>query len=171
MSTFALLAMAAFLRELEMPRPAALFGAVVYAWQGDVLPFVLPGHYGYITTWPFYALAAWSALRSQRTGQWACALVGGAACGVMVGLQPDRGAIASLLVAALYLAGAWKYRAAWRGQIGRLALCAGVALAVSLAAFLALFQSYILDVKMGGQTGREETYKFDTQFSFGRRRP
>ncbi len=55
-STFALLVMAAFLRELELTRPAALFGGVVYAWQGDLLPFVYPGHYGYITSWPFFAL-------------------------------------------------------------------------------------------------------------------
>jgi len=49
-ATFALLAMAAFLRELDLPRSAALFGGVIYAWQGDLLPFVYPGHYGYITS-------------------------------------------------------------------------------------------------------------------------
>lgn len=166
MSTFALLAMAAFLRELDLSRPAALFGGIIFAWQGDILPFVFPGHYGYIATWPFYALAAWGALRSQRTGHWAGALISGAGCGMMVELQPDRGAIASLLVAALFLAPIWKNRADWRLQIGHLALCAGVALTISLAAFLALFQSYIIDVSMGGKNDREETYKFDTQFSY-----
>jgi hypothetical protein len=166
-STLALLAMAAFLRELELPRPAALFGGVIFAWQGDILPFVFPGHYAYIATWPFFALAAWGALRSQRTGHWAGALISGASCGMMVGLQPDRGAIASLFIAALYLGAAWKYRPTWRAQIARLALCAGVALVISLAAFLALFQSFIVDVSMGGETNREETYKFDTQFSSG----
>jgi hypothetical protein len=165
MSTLALLAMAAFLRELEISRPAALFGAVIFAWQGDLLPFVFPGHYGYIATWPFYALAAWGALRAQRTGYWVYALVSGAGCGVMVGLQPDRGAIASLLIAALFLAPAWRNRD-WQ-PIRHLALCAGVAMVISLAAFLALFQSFIVGVSMAGQEDREQTYKFDTQFSLG----
>ncbi len=65
MGTLALLAMAAFLREMEFSRPAALFGAVVYAWQGDLLPFVFPGHYAYITTWFFFAVAAWGVLRAH----------------------------------------------------------------------------------------------------------
>ena len=167
MSTCALLAMAAFLRELDLSRPAALFGGIVYAWQGEILPFVFPGHYGYIATWPFFALAAWGALRFQRLGRWEYALVSGAGCGVMVGLQPDRGGIASLLIAALYLAPIWRDRAAWRRQIKSLALCTGAALLISLAAILALFQSYIVGVSMGGKTSREETYKFDTQFSLG----
>ena len=135
--------MAAFLRELDISRPAALVGGVVYAWQGDLLPFVFPGHYGYIATWPFYALAAWAALRAQRTRQesraakanesdcalhYVYALIAGASCGLMVGLQPDRGAIASLLIAALYLGPACMGRAPWGANLRQLALCAGVAL-------------------------------------------
>ena len=89
-STMALLAMAAFLREMEISRPAALFGAVIYAWQGDVLTFIFPGHYGYLTSWPFYALGAWSALRAQRTGRWPYAIIGGACCGIMVGAADER---------------------------------------------------------------------------------
>jgi len=165
--TLALLAMAAFLRELELSRPAALFGGLIFAWQGDILPFIFPGHYGYIATWPFYALAAWGALRSQRTGHWAYALVSGAGCGLMVGLEPDRGGIASLLIAALYLAPALRRPALWLGRLRHLALCAGVALVISLAAFLALFQSFIVGVSMGGEKSPEQTYKFDTQFSYG----
>ena len=167
LSTCALLAMAAFLREMEIGRTAALFGAVTYAWQGDILSFVFPGHYGYIASWPFYALAAWGALRAQRTGRWAYALVSGASCGIMVGLEPDRGGIASLLVAALYLAPILQLRKRWAHQLGQLALCATVALVISLAAFFALFQSYIIGVSMGGETDRAQTYKFDTQFSLG----
>jgi hypothetical protein len=166
--TCSLLAMALFLRELELPRPAALLGGVVYAWQGDLLPFVYPGHYAYITTWPFFALAAWGALRSQRLGHWAYALISGVSCGLMVGMQPDRGAIASLLVAALYLAPALRRGdGGWRTPLRRLALCAGVALLVSLAPFLALFQSNIVGVKLGGETDREKTYDLVTQFSLG----
>ena len=166
-STCALLAMAAFLRELEIPRPAALFGAVAYAWQGDILSFVFPGHYGYIASWPFYALAAWGALRGQRTGRWPYALISGASCGIMVGLEPDRGGIASLLVAALFLAPILRDRTRWLRQVGQLALCGTVALIISLAAFFALFQSFIVGVSMGGESDRAETYKFDTQFSLG----
>jgi hypothetical protein len=104
LSTLALLGMAAFLRELEISRPA-LFGAVIYAWQGDVLSFIYPGHYGYLTSWPFYALGAWAALRANRTGRWPYALIGGVCCGTMVGLltNADRGGIASVLVGALFL--------------------------------------------------------------------
>jgi hypothetical protein len=209
MSTLALLALAGFLRELEISRPAALFGGVIFAWQGDLLPFVFPGHFGYIGTWVFFALAAWGALRSQRTGHWVYALIAGASCGLMVGLQPDRGGIASLLIAALYIAGALRRPGVWRGHprlwtlvaalllmaglgelldwswlaaiaglaalllaadllgLRHLVLCAAVALVISLAAFLALFQSFIVGVSMGGETNREETYKFDTQFSLG----
>ncbi len=105
-ATFSLRAMAAFLRELDLSRPAAIFGGVIYAWQGDILPFVYPGHFSYMATWPFFALAAWGALRSERTGHWAYALISGAGCGLMVGLptNADRGSIASILIGVLYLA-------------------------------------------------------------------
>jgi hypothetical protein len=166
-STLALLAMAAFLRELELPRPAALFGGVIYAWQGDLLPFVFPGHYGYITTWPFFAIGAWGALRALRTRRWAYSLIAGASCGMMVGLQPDRGGMACLLIATLYLAPALTRRARWPATLRQLALCAGLALLVSLAALLALFQSYIVGVKLGTSPDREQTYITATQFSLG----
>ncbi len=166
-ATLALLAMAVFLRELELPRPAALFGGVIYAWQGDILPFVFPGHYAYISTWPFFAMAAWGALRAQRTRHWAYALISGASCGLMVGLQPDRGSIASLLIAILYAAPILRWPREWPMNVRHLALCAGVALLVALAALLALFQSYIVGVKLGGEGNREETYKLVTQYSYG----
>jgi hypothetical protein len=187
LATAALLAMALFLRELRVPRPAALVGAVIYAWQGDMLPFVFPGHYGYISTWPFFALAAWAALRASR--HWAHALIAGASCGMMIGLQPDRGSIASLLIGALYLAPLLRRqpwlnedgqgdlpghataqtrasgRASIQETVGQLALCAGTALLVSLAAFLALFQSNIVGVKLGGASDREQLFSLATQYS------
>jgi hypothetical protein len=172
-ATLALLAMTAFLRELELPRPAALFGGVIYAWQGDLLPFVYPGHYAYITTWPFFAVAAWGALRAQRTRHWAYAVISGAGCGLMVGLQPDRGAIASLLIAALYLAPIFsrpitrQALADYLANLRHLALCIGVAAFIALAPLLALFQSYIVGVKIAGTADREQTYKLVTQFSLG----
>jgi hypothetical protein len=164
-ATCALLAMVAFLRELDLSRPAALVGGVVYAWQGDLLPFVFPGHYGYITTWPFFALAAWAALRAQR--HWAYALIAGVSCGLMVGLQPDRGAIASLLIAALYIGPACFGRTPWGASLRQLTLCAGVALLISLAGFLALFQSNIVGTQLGGSANREQTYGVATQYSLG----
>ena len=255
LATCALLAMVAFLRELDFSRPAALVGGVIYAWQGDLLPFVFPGHYAYIATWPFYALAAWAVLRAQRTRQeahavidggmraqqvsltkrlialfrewkectasfaqfrkkitdswdvwrkelitqlhdeweqvrsfaklrlkaasiwkafclrpkrhYAYVLIAGASCGLMVGLQPDRGAIASLLIAALYIGPACIGRAPWGANLRQLTLCAGVALLVSLAAFLALFQGNIVGVTLGGTANREESFKLSTQYSLG----
>jgi len=167
MGTCSLLAMAIFLRELELPRPAALLGGVVYAWQGDLLPFVYPGHYAYITTWPFFALAAWGALRAQRLRHWAYPLISGVSCGLMMELQPDRGAIASLLVAALYLAPMLRPESGWREPLRDLALCAGAALLISLASLLALFQGNIVGVKLGGETDRERTYNLVTQYSLG----
>ncbi|MCE0523169.1 MAG: hypothetical protein LV480_09695 [Methylacidiphilales bacterium] len=172
-ATLGLLAMAAFLRELELSRPAALFGGVVFAWQGDILPFVYPGHYAYITTWPFFAVAAWGALRAQRTGRSAYGLISGAGCGLMVGLQPDRGAIASLLVAALYLAPLFRRPAARRTMLDYLAglrpfmLCVGAAFVIALAPLLALFKSYIVGVKIAGTADREQTYRLVTQYSIG----
>ncbi len=174
-STCALLAMAAFLRELELSRPAAIFGGVIYAWQGDLLPFVYPGHYGYITSWPFFAIAAWGALRAERTGFWAYSVISGASCGIMVGLltNADRGAIASLLVAALYLAPVIKRANPGRklveylADLRQLALCIGVAALIALAPLLALFQSYIVGVKLAGTADREQTYKLVTQYSLG----
>ena len=166
-ATAALLVMTAFLRELDLPRPAALFGGVVYAWQGDLLPFIFPGHFAYITTWPFFALAAWAALRAQR--HWAHALIAGASCGMMVGLQPDRGAIASLLIAALYLGPFLLGREQSFAQIRSLALCIAVAALVSFAGFLALFQSNIVGIKLGGATNREQAFVLATQFSLGPR--
>ncbi len=174
LATCGLLAMAVFLRELECPRPAALFGAVIYAWQGDVLSFIFPAHFGYITTWPFFALGAWGALRAQRLRHWGYAVISGACCGLMVELQPDRGGIACLLVAGLYAAPVLRRAGgeAWSAlryvrELRHLALCAGVAALIALASLLALFQSNIAGVKLGGQTGREETYRFVTQFSLG----
>jgi len=170
-ATVSLLAMAAFLRELELPRPAALFGAVVYAWQGDVLPFVYPGHFAYITSWPFFALAAWGVLRAQRTGHWVYAVLSGAACGTIVELPTtqDRGAIISLMIGALYLALVICRRPNENvtRHLRHLALCAITALLVSLATLLSVFQVQINDVKMGGQSQREEVYKLCTQFSLG----
>jgi len=167
MATLALLAMAAFLREFECSRPAALFGAVIYAWQGDIIPFIYPGHYPYITTWPFFALAAWGALRSQRTGHWAYAVISGASCGIMMALPTaaDRCAIASLLIAALYLAPILQRPAMALRSIGHLALCGGVAGLVSLAALLSLFQTNVEGVELGSHVDPKETYNFCTQFS------
>lgn len=172
MATLALLSMVAFLRELDLPRPAALFGGVAYAWQGDLMPFVYPGHYAYITTWPFFAVAAWGALRAGRTRHWAYAVISGAACGLMVGLQPDRGAIASLLIAALYLVPILSRQIKKLGfdegtSLRHLVLCVATALLIALAPLLALFQSYIVGSKLAGQGSRESTYKFVTQFSLG----
>jgi hypothetical protein len=166
MATLGLLAMAAFLRELELSRPAAIFGGVIFAWQGDLLPFIYPGHYAYMATWPFFALAAWGALRSERTGHWAYAVISGVSCGLMVSLQPDRGAIASLLIAALFLAALFRQPTAWRGWGGlALPLCVGVAILVALAPLLALFKSNIEGVRIAGVDDREQTYKLVTQFS------
>jgi hypothetical protein len=168
LSTLALLAMAAFLRELEISRPAALFGAFIYAWQGDVLTFIFPGHYGYLTSWPFYALGAWAALRANRTGRWPYALIGGVCCGTMVGLltNADRGGIASLLVGALFLA------PLLRGQsfllaLRNFALCVIVAGLVALAPLLALFKGNISSVTLGGLNNRDEIYKLVVQYSLG----
>jgi hypothetical protein len=171
-ATLALLAMAAFLRELELPRPAALFGAVIYAWQGDLLTFVYPGHYGYIATWPFYALAAWAALRARRTDYWPYAVISGVSCGLMVGLQPDRGGIACLLIAALYAApGHWlRTRPDWIDYLHRLrhlALCVLTAFLVALAPLLALYQANIAGVKLGGEANRNHVYGMVTEFSLG----
>jgi len=175
MATCALLAMAAFLRELELSRPAALFGAVIYAWQGDLLPFVYPGHYSYMTMWPFFALAAWGALRSERMGHWAYAVISGASCGIMVGLptNADRGGIASLLVGALFLAAIFRRSAApgaIRDNVKRclpLLLCVAVAVVIALAPLMALFKSNIEGVKIAGTADRQLTYKLVTQFSLG----
>jgi Bacterial membrane protein YfhO len=171
-STLALLAMAAFLREWELSRPAALFGGVIYAWQGDILPFVYPGHYGYITSWPFFAIAAWGALRAERTRQWAYAVISGACCGIMVGLltNADRGGIDSLLIAALFLAPIF-YKHADRSPAERLehlrhfGICVAVAILVALAPLLALNKSNIENVKLAGTADREQTYQLVTQFS------
>ena len=173
MATCALLAMAAFLRELELSRPAALFGAVIYAWQGDILPFVYPGHYAYITCWPFFAVAAWGALRSERTGHWAYAVISGAACGIMVGLptNADRGGIASLLVAALFVSAIVRRSAtaASLRDYGKIylpfILCVAVAVMIALAPLLALFKSNIEGVKLSGSSDRQQTYDLVTQFS------
>ena len=174
-ATLALLAMAAFLRELELPRPAALFGGVIYAWQGDILTFVFPGHFGYITSWPFYAIAAWGALRAERTGHWAYPVISGACCGIMVGLltNADRGAIASLLIAILYIALIFRRPAARRTVLDylvglrHLALCVAVAFLIALAPLLTLFQGDIVGVKLAGSADRAETYKLVTQYSIG----
>jgi hypothetical protein len=174
MATLALLAMAAFLRELGLARPAALFGGVIFAWQGDIIPFVYPGHYAYITSWPFFAIAAWGALRAQRTGHWAYALISGTCCGTLVGLpsNTDRGGIDSLLIAALYLAPLFMRHVSgavrpYLPTLRLFSLCVATAFLIALAPLLSLFQSYIVGVKMSGGASREQTYKLVTQFSIG----
>jgi hypothetical protein len=168
LSTMALLAMAAFLRELEISRPATLFSAVIFAWQGDILSFIYPGHYGYLTSWPFFALAAWGALRANRTGLWPYAIVSGACCGIMVGLltNADRGGIASLLIAVLFLAPFLRGEKTWRPLL-HLFLCVAVAAIIALAPLLSLFKSSIENVKIAGESDRDMTYKLVTQFSLG----
>ena len=153
-STLALLAMAAFLRELGVSRPAALSGGLIYAWQGDLLPFVYPGHYGYITSWPFFAIAAWGALRAQRTRQWAYAVISGVCCGIMVGLltNADRGGIASLLIGALYLAPMLRGSPQRMMHLKHLVLCVAVAFVVALGPLLGLYKSNIENVNIAGTT-------------------
>jgi len=170
MATLALLAMAAFLREFELSRPAALFGGVIYAWQGDLLPFIYPGHYAYIATWFFFAIGAWGALRTQRTKHWAYALISGACCGLMVSLQPDRGAIASVLIGLLYLApilqrfGADRTLVEHLATVRRFLLCVLVAVSVALASLLAMFKGNIVGAKLAGTSDREQLYKLVTQY-------
>jgi hypothetical protein len=164
-ATLGLLAMAAFLRELEVSRPAAIFGGLIFAWQGDLLPFVYPGHYGYMATWPFFALAAWGALRSERTGHWAYALISGASCGLMVSLQPDRGAIASVLVGVLFLAAFFRNNTLHATRA--LVLCVAVASLVALAPLLSIFKSNVEGVSMAGAEDRHQLYNMVTQFSLG----
>src|SRR5205809_582405 len=96
--------------------PTGSFQVLNWLGVGDLLPFVYPGHYGYITSWPFFAVAAWAALRATRTRHWAYAVISGACCGILVGLptNTDRGAIDSLLIAALYLAPIFQRSAARR---------------------------------------------------------
>ncbi len=171
-ATLGLLAMAAFLREFGLSRPASIFGGVIFAWQGDLLPFVYPGHYGYMATWPFFALAAWGALRSERTGFWAYALISGASCGLMVSLQPDRGAIASILVGVLYIAAIFRQATshddgATLRRAALLILCVAVAALVALAPLLSIFKSNVEGVKMAGATDRTQLYDLVTQFSLG----
>jgi hypothetical protein len=168
LSTLALLAMAAFLRELEISRPSAIFAAVIYAWQGDVLSFIYPGHYGYLTSWPFYALGAWAALRANRTGRWPYAVIGGVCCGTMVGLltNADRGGIASALVGALFLAPLLRKNPSSQA-LRHTALCVAVAVLVALGPLLALFKGNISSVTLGGATNRDDIYKFVAQYSLG----
>jgi hypothetical protein len=168
LSTLALLAMAAFLRELEISRPSAIFAAVIYAWQGDVLSFIYPGHYGYLTSWPFYALGAWAALRANRTGRWPYAVIGGVCCGTMVGLltNADRGGIASALVGALFLAPLLRKNRSLL-PLRHTALCVVVALVVALGPLLALFKGNISSVTLGGATNRDDIYKLVAQYSLG----
>ena len=168
-STLALLTMAAFLREMEISRPAAIFGAVIYAWQGDILSFIYPGHYGYLTSWPFYALGAWAALRANRTGRWPYAVIGGACCGLMVGLitNQDRGGIASVLVGALFLAPLLRKGTKAGPILRHFFLCVAVAGLIALAPLMALFKSNISSVTLGGATSRDEIYKLVVQYSLG----
>jgi hypothetical protein len=169
LATLALLAMAAFLREMEISRPAALFAAVIYAWQGDILAFIYPGHYGYLTSWPFYALAAWGTLRADRTGRWPYALISGACCGLIVGLltNADRGGIASLLIGVLFLAPLLRRGRDWARTLRHFALCVGVALVVALAQLLALFKTNITNVHLGDVTTKAESYNLVVQYSLG----
>ncbi len=172
-ATLALLAMAAFLRELECPRPAAIFGGLIFAWQGDILSFVFPGHFAYMGSWPFYAIGAWGALKAMRTRFWAYAVISGACCGMMVQLEQDRGGIASLLIASIFLAptvvriiqGKLTWESA--GELSRLGLCVIVAFMVTLGSLLTLFQTNIVGVQMAGSTNRNQLYNFVTQYSIG----
>lgn len=173
-STLALLTMVAFLRELQLPRPAALFGGVIYAWQGDLLCFVFPGHFGYITMWPFFALAAWGALRANRTRYWAYAVISGTCCGIMVGLltNADRGGIACLFIAVLFLAPLLQRPPSgdtrdYLVNLRLFALCVITAFLIALAPLLSLFQSNITGVKLGGSIPRDQSYKLVTQYSLG----
>jgi hypothetical protein len=166
MATLAFLAMVAFLREFEISRPASLFGGLIFAWQGDLLPFIYPGHFAYIATWPLFALGAWAALRAQRTRQLGYPLISGACCGLMVGLQPDRGGICSLLIAALYLAAIFlpRHERPVFPVLRDLFLCIIVAAAIALAPLLALFQTFVVGVKLAGSSDPEQTYKLVTQY-------
>jgi hypothetical protein len=98
-------------------------------------------------------------------------VISGACCGIMVSLQPDRGAIASLLIARFisrrFSTPARLHTRRYLAALRHLALCVAVAALIALAPLLALFKSNIVGVKLAGTADREETYKLVTQFSLG----
>jgi hypothetical protein len=161
----------AMLRELQFSPPAAVTGAMVYAWQGEVFSTIYPGHFAHLMMSPLLPLAILFAVRSGRAGEYALAAFAGVVTGLLVALLPDRGALCSFLVAAVYGMDAWHRGAHHRwialaNPLARLAITAAVAAGVAWPVLLSITRTAIIDVQETVEAASpEQRYEWTTQWS------
>lgn len=169
-AALAMLAMYGFLRELGMGRWVAVFGGVVYGWQGPLLTNVFSGHFLPAAQWAAVACAMWGLLRAARGGGWLPAALSGACVGMSLALQQDTGMLFSLMVGVFGLFLAWRAlrergREGAVGVLVRLVCVVGVAAAVGWTAVGGAFRSNVEQAAPPGKENPEERYAWATQWS------
>lgn len=154
-----------FLRSAGLDRAPACLGGLAYAWQGQILSNIYPGHFAPAPLYALFAMAAWAVLegyRSQKLVIWA---LGGIACGWMVCMLPDRGSLAALLVGLLILqiilAGKKERAQAIRGAV-ILVVMAFLAASPGLHSIL---KTNVQGVEQGEGGGEKEKWDWATQWS------
>jgi hypothetical protein len=169
-AALSLLACAALLRELGFSPAVSALGGVIYAWQGDLLGSLFPGHFPDASIWMAFPLALYFALRCCRTGGWFFAACCGAFTGLMVLSLPDRGGICSLVVGAFFLMEIFRRRKENPFQALKIAaqllLVIFVALLIALPGLLTIFQTQVVDVGPSAPQDIKEKFNWATQWSF-----
>ncbi len=174
-AALAIAAMVLLVRELGLSPLAALFAGVTLGWQGDLVSFVYPGHFAYMAFWATLSLGVWAILRSLRTGYWPYTILSGLCCGWIVQSIPDRGYIASLFIAALYLFGTTRARAKGvklpKGLLNpflQLPICTAIAVIVAIASLLSVAATFVEGVSLGEEKqSADQAFALATQFRLG----
>ncbi|HPA19433.1 MAG TPA: hypothetical protein PLU30_16930 [Verrucomicrobiae bacterium] len=169
-AVLAVLAMYGFLREVGLGRWVAVFGGVVYGWQGPLLTNVFSGHFLPSAQWSVVACAMWALLRAVRGGGWLAAALSGACVGMCLALQQDTGMLFSLMVGffGLFLAGRewWQgRRAGARDAVARLACVVAVAAAVGWPVVSDVLRQNVVAAAPPGKENPGERYAWATQWS------
>lgn len=157
-----------FLRLLGFQTALAMVGGVIYAWQGDLLGNIFPGHFAPAVQWALFPFAFGCAVQTIRERDWFYAAVSGAACGLMVTLLPDRGGLSCLLIGIYILTQAFKRSPKFRfdtGAVLRFCCIALTAFLVSLPALHSNFHQYVQNAEPGHHEDTRERYHWATQWS------
>ena len=159
-----------FLRELGLSPLACVVGGVMFGWHGHLFSNVFGGHFAPSWMLVFFPLAMWAAVRACRGGNWRHAMAAGVCTAIMLGMGNDQGALAALLVGAVFLAAVaralWLRAAGWWRILARLGLTMLTAAVVAAPQFQLASQFGGGEMKTPGSEDPRVKYAWATQWSW-----
>jgi hypothetical protein len=130
------MAMYAFLRDRQLPRPACLAGAIAIGFSGYLLTLVSAGHRGVFEVMLTSVLTLYCVDRAIRGGGVLYLAVAGVVTAFSLGTQPDVLAMIGMFLAAYGLVACWMHRATIAGNWRRFSLGILVGITVLVVAGL-----------------------------------